>query len=497
MRNLLLDATPETPLAPPVVAREALYARYERLLQVNPDLSRGLVSYQANKEQPFYRWFKYKEGFSSALVKHCLGAVGGRPGVLLDPFAGSGAALFASQELGWCAQGIELLPVGAKIMEARAAAQTVRPADFAEAISRIGRVDFEKNYRDDFAFRHIAITQGAFSEPTERQMAGYLAYCQSLAHDPNLLQLLRFACLCVLEEVSYTRKDGQYLRWDNRSPKKTIGRLFDKGHIPSFRDAVLLKLQQMAEDIESLSEERREGKGPNEGPEFKAGTCLQILPAMRSRTFDAVFTSPPYCNRYDYTRTYALELAFLGYTSDQVKELRQTMLSCTVENKEKEAKLREMYRRIKHPDRYQAVRRVFENQKALQEVLKVLQEYASQDRLNNYNVPRMVRNYFFEMAFVVCELSRILRPGGHVVMVNDNVRYAGEEVPVDLIVSDFAAQFGLRTKNIWVLPRGKGNSSQQMGCHGRHELRKCVYVWEKPHDSELTVAETKGKYRAR
>ncbi len=497
MRTLLLDAIPETTAQPSAAAREALYERYERHVQVNPDLSRCLVSYQANKEQPFYRWFKYKEGFSSALVKHCLCAIGQRPGALLDPFAGSGAALFASQEVGWRAHGIELLPVGVKIMEARAAAQAVRAADLDEAILRIGRADFEKHYSEELAFRHIAITQGAFSESTQRQMAGYLAYCQLLAREPNLLALLRFACFCVLEEVSYTRKDGQYLRWDNRSPKKTMGAPFDKGHIPSFRDAILRKLRQMSEDIDGLTAEGHTARVRTEAPEFKAGTCLELLPAMRPDTVDVVFTSPPYCNRYDYTRTYALELAFLGYTNEQVKGLRQSMLSCTVENKEKEGALREMYRKIGRQDRYNIVRRVFENQKALHEVLEILQAYGRHDRLNNNNVPRMVRNYFFEMAFVICELSRILRPGGHMIMVNDNVRYAGEEVPVDLILSDFAAQFGLRTKHIWALPRGKGNSSQQMGCHGRHELRKCVYVWEKPHESELTVAEKRGKYRAR
>jgi hypothetical protein len=65
-------------------------------------------------------------------------------------------------------------------------------------------------------------------------------------------------------------------------------------------------------------------------------------------------------------------------------------------------------------------------------------------------------------------------------MVNDNVQYVGEEVPVDLILSDFAASAGLRVERIWVLPKGKGNSSQQMGLHGRNEIRKCVYVWSKP-----------------
>ena len=62
-------------------------------------------------------------------------------------------------------------------------------------------------------------------------------------------------------------------------------------------------------------------------------------------------------------------------------------------------------------------------------------------------------------------------------MVNDNVQYHGEEVPVDLILSDLAEQCGFRTEAIWTLPRGKGNASQQMGRFGRRELRKCVYWW--------------------
>lgn len=46
------------------------------------------------------------------------------------------------------------------------------------------------------------------------------------------------------------------------------------------------------------------------------GSCLQILPQLPERDYDAIMTSPPYCNRYDYTRTYALELALLGIDED-------------------------------------------------------------------------------------------------------------------------------------------------------------------------------------
>jgi len=50
---------------------------------------------------------------------------------------------------------------------------------------------------------------------------------------------------------------------------------------------------------------------------------------------------------------------------------------------------------------------------------------------------------------------------------------------VDLILSSFAERLGFTIENILVLPDGKGNSSQQMGKHGREPLRKCVYVWRK------------------
>jgi hypothetical protein len=72
----------------------------------------------------------------------------------------------------------------------------------------------------------------------------------------------------------------------------------------------------------------------------------------------------------------------------------------------------------------------------------------------------MVRNYFFELALVIFECARLLKPGAPFVMVNDNVRYSGATIPVDLILSDFAEQAGFDVEVIWVLPTRKGNSSQ-------------------------------------
>ena len=127
------------------------------------------------------------------------------------------------------------------------------------------------------------------------------------------------------------------------------------------------------------------------------------------------------------------------------------------------------------PDVLARARDAVRAQAALEEPLRVLRERRSE--LGNPHVIRLVENYFLEMAVVTAELARVTRPGGAVVMVNDNVQYHGEEVPVDLILSDIAERCGFACEEISVLPRGKGNASQQMGRFGRRELRKCVYRW--------------------
>ncbi|MFI5271494.1 MAG: site-specific DNA-methyltransferase [Ktedonobacterales bacterium] len=469
---------------PSTARRDELFEQFRDRIAHNPALDRTLVSFQANKSVPFYGWFKYREGFSEQLVRYLINRLHQTPGDLLDPFAGGGAALFAARSFGWRTTGVEVLPVGIHAMKTRLATESVDAALLQETIARLEQVDFGRYCAKDFAFHHIPITRGAFPEAEERQFTGYMSYCHRHVRDESLHVALLYAAFCVLEEISYTRKDGQYLRWDARSGRSQGKRPFNKGRIIPFREALFAKLRQISSDLQTtdmqgslFAEESQHPERPR--PNLMEGSSLYTLPTLEQCSIDFVVTSPPYANRYDYTRTYALELVYLGCSAERVKELRQAMLSCTVENREKREQLRRYYQELGREQDFTTVDQVFREQAALQEVLALLDGYRAQGKLNNDNIARLVRNYFYEMCFVVFELSRVLRPGGIVAMVNDNVRYAGEEVPVDLILSDFAESFGLHTRHIWTLGRGKGNSSQQMGSHGRAELRKCVYVWEK------------------
>ena len=99
-----------------------------------------------------------------------------------------------------------------------------------------------------------------------------------------------------------------------------------KGFLPSLAEALNRRVREIADDLSALKAQVRRDR-----PEFIEGSSLNELPKLPDKSFDVVVTSPPYANRYDYSRIYALELAYLGYDSEQVKELRQTLLSATVE----------------------------------------------------------------------------------------------------------------------------------------------------------------------
>lgn len=462
--------------------RERLYQKYKNLIKTDRELDRTLVSFQANKQEARYRWFKYKEGFSKRLVKYYINKYHPKAGHVLDPFAGAGVTLFAAKELGWDSTGIELLPVGIFAMEARLASERAGGNDFAKAIN-IFWDTFHKDKTPTNKLKNIPITKGAYPEENEKLLNLYLEHCNNIS-DKDIRTIFKFAAFSVLEEISYTRKDGQYLRWDYRANRSWGKTKFDKGEIYSFQEAVEKKLKQIKQDFNpvvnlELFSNPNQNRHTNNCLNSVQGSSLEILPKLESNSFDFIMTSPPYCNRYDYTRTYALELVFLGYNDEAVKSLRQTMLSCTVENKEKYEIIKSIYQNLNRFQDFQEVISVYNSCGAMQEVNYILEQLNSRKLLNNSNIPRMVKNYFFEMAFIIFEMQRILKNNSFVVMVNDNVRYGGEEVPVDLILSNFAESFGLIVQKIWNLPVGKGNSSQQMGNHGRTELRKCVYVWER------------------
>ena len=229
--------------------RDLLFQRYADKLIVDSMLTRRVVSFQASKGMPFYRWLKYKEAFSPELVDYLfdVAALPNNASIeILDPFAGTGTALTRAVARKWNATGIELMPVGACSLKARFIADRVSLTSFHRALDGLNEIDW-KAADPRWRFRHLAITKSAFPARSEKEMSAYLTWINRL-RGPDVQYLFWFAALSVLEEVSFTRKDGQYLRWDYRSGRK-LAKHFDKGPVPPFSTAIRQRLREFASDL--------------------------------------------------------------------------------------------------------------------------------------------------------------------------------------------------------------------------------------------------------
>lgn len=473
----------------PENARIDLERCYKSFLEETTKFNRKLVSFQASKDEILHSWLKYREGFSPQLVNVLLDEFGVRKGErILEPFAGSATTLLVAMMRGIDATGIEILPHCHLAWHAKSRIAEYSVEELKSILQDVANMAFSFTPRK---FPHLPITAGAFSEGTENDLMALTQWIEASSFSENARCLCRLVLTSVLESVSFTRKDGQYLRWDRRSKKvqdrnrrrKAQGKKsstgIDKGMLPNVREAFQSAFQEVIRDIQVLKGQTY----PHSQQELLEGSALYVLPTMSEDQFAGVITSPPYANRYDYTRTYALELAYLG-VEEKINDLRQSLLSCTVENRSKLKALSIYYQEIGQSERFDDIVSVIKSNAVLNEVNQALQLRKERGEINNIGVLTMVENYFSELTFIFAELFRVCRPGAHVAFVNDNVRYAGEVIPVDLLTTNLAEQFGFEPVKVYVLPQRKGNSSQQMAKYGRAALRKSITIWRKPQEAK-------------
>lgn len=472
----------------PQIERLKIEKKYINIVEETETFNRKLVSYQANKNQSIHNWIRYKEGFSSELVQNLIKEFGLAKGnIILDPFLGSGTTSLTAKMLGINSIGIDILPISHIAFEAKSFIFEYNLEELDRAYKEIYEISPTKIEQK---FNHLSITEGAFPEETENDLLFFTHWNNNSQYSYQTKTLIKLILVSILEEISYTRKDGQYLRWDYRSQKvieankkrleqgkEPIKTILDKGELPTVKESLLNTLLTIKEDIKEIQQKCL----PNESVhELIKDSALNALPKINDNTFDAVITSPPYCNRYDYTRTYALELAYLGVDEKKIRELRQAQLSCTVENKSKLKQLKDYYHSLNLENRYAEIEQLVTGNEVLNEINYALRKRWENGEVNNKGILSMVDGYFTELTFIFYELFRTCKPGAKVAFVNDNVRYAGEIIPVDFLSTKIAEDIGFKPIKIYTLKQRKGNSSQQMGKYGRVALRKSITIWEKP-----------------
>jgi hypothetical protein len=113
-------------------ALEQLSSQLEPLTKERLEL--GHLAGPRRRDEPGFRWLRYKEAYSPLLVRAVLDQWRDLDGPVLDPFAGSGTSILVALELGMSAVGVELLPYSQWAANTTVQARSADPGVLAQLV---------------------------------------------------------------------------------------------------------------------------------------------------------------------------------------------------------------------------------------------------------------------------------------------------------------------------------------------------------------------------
>lgn len=328
-----------------------------------------------------------------------------RPGdIILDPMCGSGTTLVEAALAGRKACGADIDPLARLVTKVKATSMPLEPYDLA--VEQI--VETAKEMADDGWRPEIERLDYWFRDDVAADLAR-LRVAISGIHGPAEVQdalWVAFSSLIVARTSVANARDLVHSRHHHRNWETDPGTI----------DRFLARLRANRRLFADLS---RRLEDADAGPARAniVGEDARALPQLADGSVDMVFTSPPYCSALDYTRAHAFAVAWmtevLSIAPDEYRHLGRDYVGT------ERAALRDATVNQPLPPPTGIA--------ALDQVVGAL----SADPRRSW----IVHRYFSNLAAVLTESARVLRPGGRVILVvcPSNIRKV--EVPTHEIIS--------------------------------------------------------------
>lgn len=397
---------------------------YEDIFSFQPELQK-LVAFSTAMKLPRHRWFYYKPGFAPDIVEMILKKYSRYEGEsFLDPFSGVGTAPMVASKMGFSrSTGLDISPLGITIGSSKVL--SLDKQDVLESLDKLKISPYRKKIEQYYLNK-------AYKKEIVRKLLSLRDSISSVEGTKETKQFLNLCLLSIADKFADVKKDGGFLRYFEREKPESI--------LDYYRKVVI----DFAEDFTKLTFESV--------PEFILADARKI--PFDDGSIDTVITSPPYLNRYDYTRIYALELAMLGISDEEVRSIRKKTLKSHIEAKHQIC-----------PD--------FSSK-----IFDTIESDLPQQELSNPKIPEMVIGYFHDMAWNLKEVARVLRPNGFAAYVVGNCRFSGIHVEVDAILGQIAESYGLTVETI-LIAKTRGSSAQQVRKYGDLPLRESIVILRK------------------
>lgn len=412
------------------VCSEAIHDIEDRYNYVDEtDYFGGLVNFSTAKAEPYQRWVRYREGYSTVLVNELINRsdIDREQYYIADPMVGSGSTIIAATKNGFDSFGVDVNPYCHLIVSAKLLAP--KEEDIA-TIHQFLRSLPERYEKTD-------IEEPPLSEYFPREnLINILELRDKIRQVKNdkAKQILTAGWFFILEACSNRKKDGNGLA-TRPAPVTDV--------IPHFRNVI--------SDI--ITDYQQHPLGAGETSEIFTGSASEfskyseVFSKLTNKKLGAIIFSPPYANAFDYYESYKMELLFGQLYGPSDYQLHK---------KEQIRNYRISYGRELHCD-YQIVELLCD---AINEAIPKKEKVTGKRDARTRLMPNMIRGYFTDMGKVLKELYKSLADGGSCYIVVDQSAYVGVIVPTDIILAYIAENIGFNVKDI-IVCRKASTSGQQ------------------------------------
>ncbi|TFC87150.1 SAM-dependent methyltransferase [Cryobacterium sp. TmT2-59] len=417
------------PVATPSITRQRLLL--ERIdagqtLSFRPELS-AMVHWRGNQDLPIHRWYKYREGYSPALIDAL--QLGAR---ILDPFAGSGSIMVGAAELGLRSTGIDVNPLATFVTSVKLTPldsdQLNQASGFADLMLSISSVS------EAWPQPALTISENMFEPDINLVMMQIRARIEEFADDTVFYNFLLLAWIAVLETVGSYFKEGNGIKYRKKKRAKNSyeDHVDGEWQLKRFgRDQRSFAISTYVNHLRMMVDDGRACWGAQEWEQQQVltGSANQIMPTLAEESFDSVVFSPPYANRFDYFESLKVELWYGGFVKsyEDLNTLRKSSMRSHLG-----ADLKQVTAVI--PD--------------LEDLIESMDadSYAVKMR-----VPALLRGYFDDIRSVLSESKRVTVKGGRTYVVVGNSAYAGVIIPTDSLVAQVGRDIGFANAKVHVV----------------------------------------------
>jgi DNA modification methylase len=419
----------------------------------------SIMQFNKNKTVSIHQWYPFVEGYSKEFIDSILEDIDYCPVNVLEPFSGSGTTALELQFKNISCTSFEVSPF-MHLLSSVKLYNNYNLETFDKIIFNVKdtlknlprRVSNIRNI-EKIPFGRTILKSDRLKKWNfnDESLDGILdiKYAISLINDKAYRDLFRIALASILLEVSNLFRNGKCLSYKKDwQTRKTYNR-------QDVHSLFLSKIETVIKnDITLLEATSKESQVDNYNRLHFGDVRMNIL-NVPDNSIDLIITSPPYLNSRDYTDIYMLELKVLDLVNnyEELNQLRRNTLRSHVQVKYEE--LCEL------------------NVPTLKEYLNKITEkevvFWNNDLLN------MIKGYFLDMDHLFEQFKRVMQSGKFIYFNVANSAYFGEEIKVDVIISEIAILHGFELIEIRKA-RNLKSSSQQSG--NIKSLRESVIVFK-------------------